>query len=216
MIRRCAFLLACCVFFCVNRCANVTTTDNGGSSETVNARVALCGTTIRVIAEDQGVDGLSLHAYSPDYHPYEDYGFIDSSESGGPGVLTWSAPAQASFNFLIIAKPSGSACFLQAISLGEGINDTITCTLGPCRSLAGYVTKTDSASLTGQYVLSIYGSPFYGLTNSASRFTFQGVPSGSYTISVLPAAQRLFVSTADYSIVTDSLSSNAQLRIVLP
>jgi hypothetical protein len=188
----------------------------GGSSETVNAKVAVCGTTVRVTNEGPGTEGLSLHAYSPDYRPYEGYGFIDSSESSGPGVLIWNAPLQASFNFLITARPSGRACFLQAVSLQAGNNDTINCVLGPCRSLTGFVTRTDSASLTGQYVLSIYGSPFYGLTNPTSRFAFQGVPSGIYTLSVLPAAQRLFMSAAEYSIVTDSIRSDAQLRIVLP
>ena len=216
MIRRCPHLLATGILLFAIQCANVTTAGNGGSSETVNAKVAVRGTTVRVTAEDATVDGFSLRVYSQNYHPYEEYGYVDSSESSDTNILKWTSPAQATLNFLLTARPSGNVCFLQAVSLKPGINDTIECVLGPPRSLAGCVAHKDSTSLAEEYVLSILGSPFYGLTDSTGRFVFEEMPPGNYTMIVLPAAKRLFASSAEYSIVTDSIDSHAELRVVLP
>jgi hypothetical protein len=199
-------------------CSNSVTTGNGGSSQTVNARMIVVDTTVSVIVDDSITGTLSLHAYSAGYQPYEQIGYADSTESDVATVVNWKAPVPNSYSFLLSVQPSGNACFLKDIALVKGTRDTIGCKLGPCYDIIGSVEPDDSGAVpaANQYELSIAGSPFYSITDSMQGFIMPGVPSGAYTIRVRPMLKRLFVSTAEYSIVADSLGNNKRVRLVLP
>ncbi len=212
-------LLACALPFAAG-CGDAALTGTGGSSQTINATVHISDTTMSVSAEDTAVKLLLLHAFSQGYRPYDKIGQADSIASVEQPALSWKAPQQGRFNFLITAKPSGSACFLQNITLQKGAANTIRCTLGPCRNIAGVLAPPDCtpAPLFGseRYAISILGSPFFATTDSLLGFVIGNLPYGGYTISVRLLAQKPLISAIEYSIDIDSLFGNKQVRMVLP
>jgi hypothetical protein len=216
MIRYSVFAILCLGIVAVFRCSSPTLAGKGGSSETVNARILIIDTTVIVTSEDPAVKGLSLDVYSLAYRPYEKYGYIDSVTESGSNILSWAAPTEGNFCFLLRVTPAGSACFLSAIAINHGMADTIDCVCGPSHDLVGRVELEDSAAVTENYTLSIYGSPFYAITDSLHRFAIHEVPSGSYSLSVRSLAKRLFIATDDYSINTGNLGATTNLRILMP
>lgn len=216
MIRDGILAILCLCLLAAFQCSDLPMAGKGGSSETTNAKVAFNDTTVVVISNDPTIKGLSLAVYSSGYRPYENYGYADSVTDSSSNTLQWNAPSQGDFCFLLKALPSGSATFLRDITIIHGMMDTIDCILGQCHDLTGYVEPEDSMTVAEKYALSIYGTPFYAVTDSLDRFAIPNVPSGSYTLSVRSLAKRLFINTVDYSIITDSLGAAANLQILLP
>ena len=216
MIRNFVLALLCFAFSSAIQCSSPTLAGKGGSSETVNVQVVFNDTTVIVTSKDPMVKGFSLGVYSPAYRPYENYGYADSAADSASHSLQWNAPAQGNFCFLLKTMPAGSACFLADIDLTRGMIDTIDCVCGPSHDLIGRVELEDSAAVTENYALSIYGSPFFAVTDSLHRFAIHNVPSGSYTLSVRSLAKRLFISTDDYSINTGNFGATTNLRILMP
>jgi hypothetical protein len=216
MIRLCVFAILSLEIVALFHCSSPTLAGKGGSSETVNARILIIDTTVIVTSEDPAVKGFSLGAYSTAHRPYENYGYADSVADSASNFLQWNAPSQGDFCFLLKAMPTGSACFLADIALTRGMIDTIDCVCGPSHDLVGRVELEDSAAVTENYALSIYGSPFYAITDSLHRFAIHNVPAGSYTLSVRSLAKRLFISTDDYSINTGNFGATTNLRILMP
>ena len=213
------FFVACALSFLL-QCSTITTTGTGGSSQTVNAQIIVIDTTARVIIDDTVRGKRGLHVYAKNYLPGERIGYADSIESVGPAILSWNAPKQDCFHFLITLQPSGSACFLMNIALKKGVNDTIACKLGPCRDIIGSLAPRDAASALFQpferYCLSIFGSPFSAITDSACGFVMKNVPLGGYTVSVRPLSKKISIHTIDYQVMIDSLFGNEQLLMFLP
>ena len=211
------FLLVCAVAPLLH-CSDLATTGTGGSSQTINAQVIFIDTAVSVSADDTAGRGLALHVYSADYLPYEKIGYADSVAADAPTVLYWKAPMQRSFNFLITEKPSGSACFLRDIALKKGSHDTIRCKLGPCRDITGFIMPSDPGRQPPdeRYALSIFGSPFFTITDSTSGFTMRNIPDGGYTVSVRSMTKRIMISTIDYPLAVDSLFGKKQLLMLLP
>jgi hypothetical protein len=220
MIRGRDQLFLACALPLLFHCSDIATTGNGGSSQTVNAQVIVIDTTASVVIDDTTAGKRALHVYAKDYMPGEGIGYADSVESATAAVLLWNAPNQDCFHFLITLEPSGSACFLMDITLKKGARDTIACTLGPCRDIIGALAPRDSASALflplERYSLSIFGSPFCAVTDSASGFVMKNVPLGGYTISVRSLSKRMILHTIDYSVMIDSLFGNEQLLMFLP
>jgi len=215
MIRYCVSALLFLGILAAFHCSSTTLTGKGGSSETVNARIIIIDTIAVVTSKDPAVKGFSLGVYSPAYRPYEHFGYADSVADAS-NALQWSAPSTGDFCFLLKAIPSGSACFLRDIAITHGTSDTIDCVCGPCHNLTGRVEPKDSAKVAEIYALSMYGTPFYAVTDSLQRFAIRNVPSGSYTLSLRSLAKRLFISTVDYPIITDSLGTSTNLRVLVP
>jgi hypothetical protein len=216
MIRNFVLALLCFTFSAAIQCSSPTLAGKGGSSETVNAQIIIHDTTVIVTSKDPMAKGLSFNVYSAAYRPYENYGYADSVADSASRSLQWNAPSQGNFCFLLKAMPAGSACFLADIALTRGMIDTIDCVCGPSHDLVGRVELEDSAAVTENYALSIYGSPFYAVTDSLQRFAIRNVPLGSYTLSVRSLAKRLFISTDDYLINTGNFGATTNLRILMP
>jgi hypothetical protein len=215
MIRDCLAALFCFGLLAIFHCSNPAMAGKGGSSETVNAQILFLDTTVVVTSKDPAVSGFSLGVYSPAYRPFENYGYADSV-TGASNTLHWNAPSQGNFCLLLKAMPSGSACFLTNIVITRGMADTVDCVCGSCHDLIGRLELDGSATSAEIYALSIYGSPFYAVTDSLQRFAIRNVPSGSYTLSVRSLAKRLFISTVDYPIITDSLGTGTNLQVLMP
>jgi hypothetical protein len=66
------------------------------------------------------------------------------------------------------------------------------------------------------YALSIYGSPFYAITDSLRRFAIKNVPTGSFILSVRSLEKRLFISANNYSVNTGNFGATTNLRILMP
>jgi hypothetical protein len=220
MIRGCKQGFLLCALSLLFYCSNITTTGNGGSSQTVNAQIIVIDTTARIIIDDTAAEKRGLHVYAKDYMPAEKIGYADSIESVGSAALSWKAPKQDRFHFLITLQPSGSACFLMDIALKKGACDTIACKLGPCRDIIGSLAPKDSTSALfrpfERYSLSIFGSPFSAITDSSCGFVMKSVPFGGYTISVRPLSKTMMIHTIDYSVMIDSVFGNEQLSMFLP
>jgi hypothetical protein len=217
MIRRHGHLLLALALAPLFHCSDLAMTGNGGSSQTVNATVILSDTTVSIATEDTAVHNLALNAYSADYLPFEKIGYADSLAATPVKTIRWNAPNQNSFSFLLKANQGAVACLLQNIVLRKGAHETIACKLTSCRSVAGLVLPgATSAQQTGQYALSIAGSPFYSVTDSTRRFVMKNMPFGAYTIRVRSMTKHIMISTIDYSIAIDSLFGNKQLVMMLP
>jgi hypothetical protein len=220
MSRRGEQLIIACVLPLLFSCSNITTTGTGGSSQTVNARIIVIDTTARIIIDDSTAGRRGLHVYATDYMPSERIGYTDSIESVGSAALSWKAPKQDRFHFLITLQPSGNACFLMDIALRKGACDTIACKLGPCRDIIGSLAPKDSTSALfrpfERYNLSIFGSPFSAITDSSCGFVMKNVPFGGYTISIRPLSKKMMIHTIDYSVMIDSVFGNEQLSMFLP
>jgi hypothetical protein len=212
-----AFLL--CALPPLLLCTELSISGNGGSSQTVNAKIVIADTTVEVITDDTA-GPRTLYAYSADYLPYEKIGFCDSTDAAGRATLRWKAPAQGTFSFLVAIKPSGRACFLQAVALKRSVRDTLRCALFPCRNVCGFIQPADAAPAPfpplARYVLSIYGSPFSAVSDSTSGFLIRNVPVGRYTISARSLSKRIMIHTIDYPVMIDSLFENKKVMMLLP
>ncbi|MBN1578195.1 MAG: hypothetical protein JW913_16665 [Chitinispirillaceae bacterium] len=197
------------------QCSDAPITGNGGSSETVNAKVAVIDSLVSVSVEDHSSGELSLQLFSANYRPFEKTGFRDSVTGRASEPLLWHAPSAGSYNLLLRSDAAGAAGFLQGILLGQGAADTISLILKPCIDLSGSLTSSDSSAINEPYVLAIYGSPFYSLSDSTGRFIIASVPAGHYTLSVRSTAKRLFVPMSNYLIATETLDPSTRLRIML-
>ena len=196
-------------------CGDSVITGNGGSSETVNAKVAITDTLVSVIVTDAGNGPLRMHIFSSNYRPFNKSGFNDSVTGGMADTLHWYAPVAGTYNLLLRSEAAGAACFIHGVSLDQGAVDTLDCTLGGCGRLSGILAVSDSSIINERYSLSIFGSPFYGMSDSLGRFLIEAVPPGEYTLSVRSTAKRLFVAASDYMVTAEAFDPSTRLRIMI-
>jgi hypothetical protein len=191
-------------------------TGAGGSSETLNAKVTISDTALSVTIEEKTVESLKLHLFSLDYKPYETTGIHDSCEITHSNYLQWKSPHQGSFNALITTGNVDLSCFSQNINIGGGIDTVLHLSLKPSLKISGKIVTSRGKPLQESYLVSIYGSPFYTLTDNNNNFSFDKIPGGQFTFSVHPSGRRLFMRTSDFFLITDSLRENSRLQLSLP
>ena len=215
MTHRCIRALLICAALAV-QCSDITMAGKGGSSETVNAKVFINDSTISVRVDDPATEGLSLQIYSPQYRPLQQYGFSDSVSCVGSNSIIWNAHQYNTNNLQIRLRQSGIACFLRDISVVKGQSDTVSCVLAEGRDLTGYISTTNPKDSSVLYELSIYGSPYYSVSDSSLNFVIKNVPDGTYKLSVHSMEKRLFNPVSNYTVVTDSIGNQTNLKVVLP
>ncbi len=196
------------------RCGQLVSAGNGGSSETVNAKVTVIDTVVCIEAENTGAEPLRAGFFSSDYNPFHRSGTADSVSDFSASTLLWGAPAAGVYN--VILSLADRSCFLGGVTLVRGVSQTIPCRLAPAHTLAGNVVFSDSSEVTETYLLLIRGSPYYSVTGSFGSFAIPGVPRGNYTVTVRATARRLFAVSSDYRVITDVLGPATRLRIVVP
>jgi hypothetical protein len=195
------------------RCSYLATAGNGGSSETVNAKVIVTDSTVSVILLDDIDESLSVAIYSTAYHPYEGYGLADSVTGSG---TPWTAPGAGTFNVLATLTESGRTAFAAACTLSAGVRDTMACALSQPVTIEGRVQEDETAVAADSYAVSIIGTPFYAMTDAARTFAIKALPAGRYLLSLRPAAGRFFLSSTTYTINTDSPGTKVDVTLIVP
>jgi hypothetical protein len=195
-------------------CSEMSIAGNGGSSETINAKVIVSDTLVSITDDKGDGTGLILEAFSSDYRPYEKTGYTAILDNGKDQVL--KLPSAGAYNFLIRNSEHNLTGFISNILLNHGMKDSITCTLTSGSSVNGRLISQDSDSLNQQYAVSIYGSPFVCVTDKKQEFSMKTLPDGSYTMSVRPVGKRLFITTARYTFSTNGNRGRTQLDVVVP
>lgn len=197
-------------------CSEQSTVGKGGASETVNAKLILLDSSVTAQQTDHSAERLELHPFGPDYRPFEQTGYAGTPVDNSSGTLLWQAPVSGRYNLLLTIPQSGASCFIPDIRLAPGTSDTVRCTLGPTRTLTGVLVHSDSSSITGQYVLSIYGSPFIALSDNQRCFSIPALPDGQFTLNVRSTEKRLFITTSRYTVATDLAEAGTRLQILVP
>lgn len=187
---------------------------NGGSSETVNAKVTIKDTTVSVIVEKDSVQSLTAHLFSPLYKPFEQTGYADSFFCTGQKI-TISTPQSGSYNLLLTLNRSEMICFLQGLVLGDAADTTVECKLSAPHQVTGRIQPEDHTPSGEQYVLSIFGSPFFAVSDSVSRFSFSGLPQSDLLITATPMAARLFIPKFEYYLAAEQVGMS-KLKLLLP
>jgi hypothetical protein len=206
-------VLLSCVLFAGSHCnRSAPVSQDGGASETVNARVMVTDTVASIGLDTALGKPLSVHVYGAAYRPYEDDGFADSLSD--TGALMWSAPSAGTYNFYLTLA-SGKAAFVPGVILTKGINDTVRCVLQTGSNITGACKQRNQPIISETLVLYIQGSPFVTCTDSLQHFTLKNLPAGRYTLKTRPLA-RFFFTTNDYVIDTDSLDDHSMVYLEIP
>lgn len=193
-------------------CSNTTTTGNGGSSETINAKLYINDTVAQVSCRNCSDTKLTLHVFATDYRPYEKSGFSATADERMPIVL----PAEGTYNFLIRSNTAQAASFSQNVSVKKGGADSIACVLESICTVSGKLIGADTSTVKERFAVSIYGSPFMCVTGDTGTFLFDNMPTGPFVLSVRPAAKRLLIATASYAFSTESSTDRIHLEVELP
>lgn len=208
------FLFILVNFTLLQRCTEMSAIGNGGSSETVNAKVVLHDTFITVMVDRTENSGIELHVVATNYQPYERSGIYRSCTVKEDSA-TISVPALKSYNLFISSADSMSG-FLAALPVLPNASDTVTCTLSRAGTVTGKLEPMPGKILDDSYAVSIVGSPFFSSTDDSHAFVFSSIPAGNYTISVRPKMKRLFLVTAKYAFTAGEGYRNTDLQITLP
>lgn len=195
-------------------CGEMSVAGNGGSSETINAKVIVSDTLVSVTDGKSNETGLILETYSSDYRPYEKIGYSAVLDNSKDKVL--KLPSVGEYNFLVRNREYNLAGFVKNIKVLHGVIDSTTCVLTTGSSVNGKLVSQGNDSLDEQYAVSIYGSPFVCVTDKKQAFSMKTVPDGSYTMSVRPIGKRLFIATARYTFSTSENGERTQLDVVVP
>ncbi len=211
LTRRAWLLLVAGAMILASRCSDrMPTLSGGGGSETINAKIIVTDTVAQFQTEVKA-DSFSMRVFSGHYKPYERMGFADSIKNDSAGVLAWNAPFSGEFNFLL-SQGGGKAAFIPNLKLKRGIIDTIHCSLSKRMAFKGRIVSGDPSP----YVLFIQGTPFFCISDSASRFSMPSLPNGNYVVKTRPVKGRLFMVTNDYLVDTDSLGDKVNVTIEAP
>jgi hypothetical protein len=200
----------------VLRCTEMSATGNGGSSETVNAKVIVIDTMVSATIDDNGAMEFSMQTFAQNYRPCEKTGFSVTVVAQSGAAAMAAVPSQGIYNILLTCSARGSSCFVGDILLVKGSTDTIDCRLTETRTISGELVTADTSHIDDSYIVSIYGSPFYAVTDPKNGFSLIALPPGGYTLSVRSTAKRLFIGTSNYVFTTDDNTSPARLRVVIP
>lgn len=211
MKTRLALLLYVC-FAALHCNGPAPVSQDGGASETVNAKVIVTDTLASIVLDSALEKPLSVRVYGAAYKPYEDYGFADSLSD--TGEIEWGAPSAGTYNFYLTTT-SGKAAFVPGVTLTKGISDTVRCVLRTSGTITGACKQRNQPVIPEALVLYIQGSPFVTCTDSSQHFTLNNLPAGRYTLKTRPAAQ-FFFTTNDYVIDTDSLGDNSMVYLEIP
>ncbi|MBN1757345.1 MAG: hypothetical protein JW863_03450 [Chitinispirillaceae bacterium] len=195
-------------------CNQQTISGNGGSSETINARVIIDGTTLTATATDPAALG-TLEVFARDYHPYERTGYLISSQIPG-GAPSVTVESEGVYNVHITAASGSVSCFLTDLTVRADGSDTIPCPLVGIVRIDGMLVSDSLEPVTGNYAVSVFGSPFFGTTGEGSTFTIDNIPSGDYKVRVRPIAGQLFITTAEYRITANAMQPVTQVWVTLP
>jgi hypothetical protein len=195
-------------------CSEMSVAGNGGSSETINAKVIVSDTIVSVTDNNGDEVSLILEAFSSDYKPYEKIGYSAILDNDKDKVL--ELPSAGDYNFLIRNREGNLTGFIKDVKVLHGAKDSATCVLTTGSSVNGRLISQGSDSLDEQYAVSIYGSPFICVTDKERAFSMKTIPDGSYTMSVRPIGKRLFIATARYTFTTSENGKRTQLDVVVP
>lgn len=201
--------------FLALHCGDMSISGNGGSSETVNAKVIITD-TVAVLTDYQGNgSGLIMEVFSTDYRPYEKCGFrvkIEKGKSGGSVAL----PSNGVYNFHIYSEEKKLSSFITNRTIKNGTVDTLICTLLSECIVDGKLVSGNETVSDKRYVLSVPGSPFICISDDKHQFTFGAIPRGSFSLAVRPKEQRLLIAQAKYVFNVDEITERTRLDIVLP
>jgi hypothetical protein len=201
----CSALVVAALMTGTNCSDAIVSQSGGGGSETINASIIVNDTIVTLLA-DVKAGVLSLRTFAAQYKPYEGVGFSDSTSRNSAAALLWNAPCTGEFNFYLSDR-TGRAAFVPGIKAFKGARDTIRCGLRKPTAFAGIIASQENAP----FVIFIQGSPFCCVSDSASRFSMPYLPAGNFVVKTRPIKGRLFMSTTDYIVNTDSLGSEANV-----
>jgi hypothetical protein len=196
-------------------CSELSVSGNGGSSETVNAKVIITDTVVTLINDSGSSSGLAMEVFSTNYRPYEKNGFTAKVETGKTsGAL--ALPSDGIYNFLIYSEELNLSCFIRNKAVQEGSRDTTACVLSSKCMVDGKLVSKNEKVIDKRYIISVQGTPFIGISDESRGFTLGAIPRGSFTLTVRPKDQRLFIANTNYEFKIDEIIEKAQLDIVLP
>lgn len=201
--------------FLVLHCADMSISGNGGSSETVNAKVIISDTVAALTDYQGNGSGLIMEVFSTDYRPYEKSGFRTKTEKGKDAGAV-ALPSGGMYNFHIYSEEKKLSCFITNRRIKNGTADTLTCTLLSECIVDGKLVSGNEIVSDKRYVLSVPGSPFICISDEKQQFTFGAIPRGSFSLAVRPKEQRLLIAQAKYVFKIDEISERTRLDIVLP
>lgn len=196
-------------------CSEMSVAGNGGSSETINAKIILSDTLVSLIDDKGDATGLTLEAFSTDYKPYENVGYTATLDNDIKGQVL-KLPSAGEYNFLVRNREKNLTGFIKNVQVFHGTKDSVSCVLTSGSSVNGKLISQDSDSLDEQYAISIYGSPFVCVTDKKLGFSMNMLPGGNYTMSVRPVGRRLFIATARYTFSASGNGERTQLEVVIP
>jgi hypothetical protein len=195
-------------------CSEISVAGNGGSSETINAKIIVSDTLVSVTGDKDNGTGLILEAYSTDYKPYEKTGYTAILDNDKEQML--KLPSSGDYNFLLRNRDGNLTGFINNVRANRGTNDSVNCTLTCGSDVNGKLISQGRDSLDEQYAVSVYGSPFICITDKNLAFSMKSLPAGSYTMSVRPVGKRLFIATARYAFSTSGNGGKTQLNVFVP
>ncbi|MEM1331565.1 MAG: CARDB domain-containing protein [Planctomycetota bacterium] len=167
--------------------------------------VGIVGGLVESLVPGQGVAGLFIELVDP---TGEIIAVTRTTEAG---------------NFAIFTGATGELT-LRARSLASGVVTPISLTLGESGTEGRVLRITQGASLSGSVrfadgtaasrmaveLIGPDGVPRYAVTNDAGAYTFDTLPDGDYTVTLLSSA------TQAQATVADGLSASADLTLTTP
>lgn len=196
-------------------CSQDSLTGNGGSSETVNAKIIVSDTLVTVAFGNDTSEPVALYAFAPDYRPYEKTGYCDSVKGYG-GTARLAVPSRGTYNLLVAAGSKKHSCYLPSVNFTKDAPDTLEGVLVTAESISGELLASDASVKQEPYVISIFGSPFYAVSDETSHFTLDSLPKNTYTLSVRARAKRLFLATSNYTITREVFNQSTSIQVILP
>jgi hypothetical protein len=187
---------------------------NGGSSETVNARVIITDSVVFLTEDRENCTGLVMEIFSSNYRPFEKSGYTSKIISDRSGCSV-ALPAEGIYNFFIYSMEKKLSCFVHNQEIKKGSHDTTHYVLSSQCLVDGNLVSHDNAASV-KYIVSVTGSPFVSITDETKTFSLGPVPRGTFTLTVRPKEQRLFISNAQYEFRINEIADKAQLNILLP
>ncbi|HEX2958186.1 MAG TPA: hypothetical protein VHO70_15235 [Chitinispirillaceae bacterium] len=209
------FVYSSLITVCALSCSETPVAGNGGSSETINAKIIITDTMVSVTDDKADETVLTLEAFSIDYRPYENTGYIARLDSDVKKQVL-KLPAAGYYNFLVTCREQNLTGFISNVEVLHDAKNRVTCTLTSGTKVAGWLKTQGTHSLNEQYAVSIYGSPFVCVTDNKQSFSMGLLPDGNYTMSIRPVGKRFLISSARYNFSTIDNSRQTILEVTIP
>lgn len=187
MFRLSALLLICLMSTC-----GVQTTQggDGGATETVNAQVIICDSTVTVTIKSDTAVLADIIIFNENYNPITKYGFCDSITGISADSQAFFQSLNGKYNLLILERLSQKSLTFNSVSAGSMLSDTIDDTLCPYGSIEGKVFFKEPYNTENLIQVYLKGTFYHTGTDSDGTFQMQQIPQGTYFLNAMMSTSK--------------------------